>query len=44
VGIDLVQCNTPVSEDEKQKLEEKVARSRLAWQKLLQSHDDMLTV
>ena len=35
---------TPISESGKQKLQEKVARSRLAWQKLLQSHDDMVAV
>jgi aryl-alcohol dehydrogenase-like predicted oxidoreductase len=35
---------TPMSENEKQKLEEKVAPSRSAWQRFLQWHDDTLPV
>jgi uncharacterized protein len=33
---------TPISESGKQKLQEKVAPSRSAWQRFLQSHDDSL--
>jgi uncharacterized protein len=35
---------TPMSESGKQKLQEKVAPSRSAWQRFLQSHDDSLPV
>jgi aryl-alcohol dehydrogenase-like predicted oxidoreductase len=35
---------TPISESAKQKLQEKVAPSRSAWQKFLQSHDDSVAV
>jgi uncharacterized protein len=35
---------TPISESGKQKLQEKVAPSRSAWQRFLQSHDDSLPV
>ena len=35
---------TPISESGKQKLQEKVAPSRSAWQKFLQSHEDSVTV
>jgi len=35
---------TPMSESGKQKLQEKVAPSRSAWQRFLQSHDDTLPV
>jgi aryl-alcohol dehydrogenase-like predicted oxidoreductase len=35
---------TPISESSKQKLQEKVAPSRSAWQNFLQSHEDSVTV
>lgn len=35
---------TPMSESGKQKLQEKVAPSRSAWQKFLESHEDTVTV
>jgi len=35
---------TPISESGKQKLQEKVAPSRSAWQKFLEAHDDTATV
>jgi aryl-alcohol dehydrogenase-like predicted oxidoreductase len=35
---------TPISESGKQKLQEKVAPSRSAWQRFLQSHDDSVAV
>jgi len=35
---------TPMSESEKQKLQEKVAPSRSAWQNFLRSHDDSVAV
>ena len=35
---------TPISENGKQKLQEKVAPSRSAWQNFLRSHDDSVTV
>jgi hypothetical protein len=35
---------TPMSESEKPKLQEKVAPSRSAWQRFLQSHDDSIAV
>jgi len=35
---------TPMSENGKQKLQEKVAPSRSAWQRFLQSHDDSVAV
>ena len=35
---------TPISESGKQKLQEKVAPSRSAWQRFLDSHDDSLAV
>lgn len=35
---------TPMSESGKQKLQEKVAPSRSAWQRFLQSHDDSVAV
>ena len=35
---------TPISESGKQKLQEKVAPSRSAWENFLRSHDDTLTV
>ena len=34
----------PMSENDKQKLQEKVAPSRSAWQRFLQSHDDSVAV
>jgi uncharacterized protein len=35
---------TPISEDGKQKLQEKVAPSRSAWQNFLRTHDDSIAV
>jgi aryl-alcohol dehydrogenase-like predicted oxidoreductase len=35
---------TPISESGKQKLQEKVAPSRSAWQNFLRSHDDSVAV
>jgi uncharacterized protein len=35
---------TPMSENDKQKLQEKVAPSRSAWQQFLQAHDDSVAV
>jgi aryl-alcohol dehydrogenase-like predicted oxidoreductase len=35
---------TPMSENDKQKLQEKVAPSRSAWQRFLQAHDDSVAV
>jgi aryl-alcohol dehydrogenase-like predicted oxidoreductase len=35
---------TPISETGKQKLQEKVARSRSAWQNFLRTHEDSVTV
>ena len=35
---------TPMSESGKQKLQEKVAPSRSAWQRFLESHDDSVAV
>ncbi len=35
---------TPISESGKQKLQEKVAPSRSAWQKFLQTHEDSVAV
>jgi len=35
---------TPISESSKQKLQDKVARSRSAWQNFLRTHEDSVTV
>ncbi|HEY6363190.1 MAG TPA: hypothetical protein VI585_00225 [Candidatus Binatia bacterium] len=34
----------PMSENDKQRLHEKVSPSRAAWQRFLQSHDDSVAV
>ena len=43
-NVQAAQSFTPMSENDKQKLQEKVAPSRSAWQRFLQAHDDSVAV
>ena len=43
-NVQAAQRFTPMSENDKQKLQEKVAPSRSAWQRFLQAHDDSVAV
>ena len=43
-NVQAAQSFVPMDENDKQKLEEKVAPSRSAWQKFLESHDDSIPV
>jgi aryl-alcohol dehydrogenase-like predicted oxidoreductase len=43
-NIQAAQSFVPMHENDKQKLQEKVAPSRSAWQRFLQSHDDSVAV
>jgi aryl-alcohol dehydrogenase-like predicted oxidoreductase len=43
-NVQAAQSFVPMNENDKQKLQEKVAPSRSAWQRFLQSHDDSVAV
>ena len=43
-NVQAAQSFTPMSENDKQKLQEKVAPSRSTWQRFLQAHDDSVAV